>query len=555
MTGPAPDALEAGRAAVRRGDAADARHRLAQGDVDLRSAGALEVLAQAAYLDLDFRSAAEHWHQAYAAHRAAADCVGAVRVARTVAPIHLMILGEPSAGRGWLARAQTLLSGTPDSPEAGWVALDLGMFEADRARKESLYRDALDVAQRFDDRELEFVTRAYLGASFVHDDRTDEGMAMLDESLAAVVGGEVSDFCILEEIFCQLFSACEHARDVGRADEWIRVGEDIATRRRLPAVSAFCRTHYGGVLTTAGRWAEAEQALTEAVRLWGLGQRSSLRLGAIARLAALRVRQGRFEEAGQLLTDAADDFSPDVAPPLAAVHLARGETDVAADVLERALAQVASHSTEAAPLWALLVEAHLAGGRLDAARRAAEEVTRCAVEHPVPYLTATAALARGLVCLHEETDPCGCLREALAGFSRAQLPMEVARCRLALARSLRDERPEVARAEARAALRDFRGLDAAHEADAAAALLRELGVRTAVPAQRAGVLTRRESEVLDLLSHGLSNPEIAERLYISRKTTEHHVANVLSKLGVRSRAEAAGYAVRTGVTESRVPDR
>ena len=76
-----------------------------------------------------------------------------------------MILGEPAAGRGWLARAQTLLGGAPDSHEAGWVALDLGMFENDRARKESLYRDALAVAQRFDDRELEFVTRAYLGAS------------------------------------------------------------------------------------------------------------------------------------------------------------------------------------------------------------------------------------------------------------------------------------------------------------------------------------------------------------------------------------------------------
>jgi DNA-binding NarL/FixJ family response regulator len=189
---------------------------------------------------------------------------------------------------------------------------------------------------------------------------------------------------------------------------------------------------------------------------------------------------------------------------------------------------------------------HLAAGRLEAARTAAEEVAECARKHPVPYLTATAALARGLVCLHEDVDPCGCLREALAGFSEAQLPMEVARCRLALARSLRDQRPEVARAEARAALRAFRQLDASRDADAAASLLRELGVRSAVLPQQSGLLTRREAEVLELLAHGLSNPEIAERLYISRKTTEHHVANVLAKLGVRSRTEAAGYAVRAG---------
>jgi hypothetical protein len=83
------------------------------------------------------------------------------------------------------------------------VALQRGMFESDRARKEVLFRAALEMARRLGDADLEFSTLAYLGASLVHADRTEEGMLLLDEALAAVAGSEVDDFCVLEEIFCQ----------------------------------------------------------------------------------------------------------------------------------------------------------------------------------------------------------------------------------------------------------------------------------------------------------------------------------------------------------------
>jgi DNA-binding NarL/FixJ family response regulator len=66
-------------------------------------------------------------------------------------------------------------------------------------------------------------------------------------------------------------------------------------------------------------------------------------------------------------------------------------------------------------------------------------------------------------------------------------------------------------------------------------------------------LTQREREVLQLLADGRSNPQIAEALFISRKTASVHVSNILGKLGVASRGEAAAVAHRLGLRATASP--
>jgi DNA-binding NarL/FixJ family response regulator len=100
-------------------------------------------------------------------------------------------------------------------------------------------------------------------------------------------------------------------------------------------------------------------------------------------------------------------------------------------------------------------------------------------------------------------------------------------------------------AEARIALGTFERLGAARDADRAAELLRGLGAVGRTWPRRHGPLTRREKEVMSLLAAGCSNAEIGRRLFISPRTAEHHVASILSKLGLRSRAEVTAHALRS----------
>jgi DNA-binding NarL/FixJ family response regulator len=371
----------------------------------------------------------------------------------------------------------------------------------------------------------------------------EEGMCHLDEALAALCAGDVEELPVVEGCLCGLFNACERTHDVSRAEQWLRAAEDLISRRKLVAVAGYCRAHYAGILIAAGRWAEAETELASAIR--SLPDGLAIRANARCRLAALRIGQGRFEEAAGLLAGLEDH--DDAVRPLAALHLANGHPELALELLDRVLSSSTLEDHVEAPLLAFVVEALLALSDLDAAGVASERLTELARQQSSSYVKAIAAEARARLCQASgEGDLRTCMHQAMSLFAEAKMPFELARARLELARVLASDRPQAAVAEATAALAAFQLLDAARDVDAAAALLRTFGAPARTGTKAGELLTRREQEVLELLAHGLSNAEIAERLFISAKTVEHHVGRILSKLGLRSRAQAAVHALRTG---------
>jgi DNA-binding NarL/FixJ family response regulator len=539
-------------AALRDGDAAAARRAFELALAEVASGEVLEGLAEALYLEHEYVASAARYERAYSAYRRERQSMAAGRAARTLAWITGNVLGDWAVRSGWLARARTILEEAGEGRrEHGWVLIIKAFSEPDARVRESLLREAIAIGRRFGDPDIEFLALAYLGGLFVMTDRVEEGLVLSDEALAALCAGELTELATVDEIFCGLLWACELVNDVPRADQWMRAAAERMNRSNV--VAAFCRAHYGGILTAAGRWAEAETELVQAARHFDRGM-SGRRDAAIIRLADLRLRQGRLEEAGQLLEGL--EQHPDVVPTLAALHLARGEVALARDLLERATqggsdeeVPTVGASTMLGPLLALLVDVHLEQGNLDDAELTARRLGRIAEAQRGPYLRAIAALAKGQVCVATGNgDARACLHEALEGFARAQLPMELARTRLEMAHALSGRSPEVAIAEAKAALEDFERLKALRHADAAGALLRSLGAPIRIGPKGIGALTRREAEVLQLIGAGLSNAEIGDRLYISRKTVEHHVGNVLSKLGLRNRAEAAAYATRQKIS-------
>lgn len=325
-----------------------------------------------------------------------------------------------------------------------------------------------------------------------------------------------------------------------------------ARERVLPALAVDAGWHLARALMDLGQAAEAEEVILEtrtlAARVGDL-PRGRLRVELLTGI--IGVLRGRVSEGVDELARVAA-AEPIVHQRIAlyqarAVWLARVRGEAAAGEVLEALgeahecAETTGCPRCAGELRLVSVETLARIGRLEEARRALAGVGP--VEPWIPAVPVLQLRAPALIAAGE-----GDHEEAMRGLEAARaeaatrgLVLEELRTRLDLALVLAETNRAGAVDLLRALAADAgeRGLVTLEQlADAA---LRRLGVRTwrrSVPQPAA--LTDREREVARLVAAGRSNPEIAQALFLSRKTIERHVSSALAKLGARNRAELAG---------------
>jgi DNA-binding CsgD family transcriptional regulator len=538
----ATDMLAAGTSALAAGEWAAARRAFEAALESQDNPVARDGLARALWwLEGPARAIAERT-RAYAGYHRAGDEAAAAHVAVWLAHEYELGLRNSAAASGWLARADRALNDLPEGPDHARLELVRCECAGDRMLARNHAKAALDIARRLRDPDLEITALGRLGLAEVRVGAVESGMARMDEALAAALGGETAELETLGELSCALIAACDQTGDVDRLQQWYRIlGEATHERHELPVMS-FCGCCSAETLIAGGRLDDAERELTRALELVEVSGSPGRCVDPRSRLADLLVRQGRFEEAEQLLPGADGDGW--TVRARAELHLARGEPAAAAVVLERRLRQIGADSLLAVTVLDLLVQARLAEGDGTSAATAALALLALAEESGNERVRAFADRARGRVT--PEDDPSAALvhlEKALDRFGHLHMELEVGRTRLDLARRLRGIEREAAIAEGRNALPSLHAARATYERDQAAALLRELGDDSRpLTAQHIDDLTARELEVLRLLAEGLTNAEIAGRLFITPKTAGNHVSNILMKMGVRNRGQAAAAA-------------
>ena len=227
----------------------------------------------------------------------------------------------------------------------------------------------------------------------------------------------------------------------------------------------------------------------------------------------------------------------------ATVHEIHGRAEAAVEELQRYRVdnRAAAPASLLGPIYPDLARLAATTGQESLLREVADMTGTLAAWEPTPSRRGAADLCRGLA----ERDP-DRLMTAAAAFREAQRPLFEGYAEENAAAVLAERRRTAeARRHLEAAITLYERLEATWDISRAEGRLRTAGVRRGVygarkrPRQGWEALTETETRVALLVAEGYSNPDIAAQLFISRRTVQTHVSNILAKLNLTSRVELA----------------
>ncbi|GHF84122.1 AAA family ATPase [Streptomyces filamentosus] len=476
-------------------------------------------------------------------------------------------------GDGWteISRAQELVKGLPPSAvhavvlagAAGW-----GMLRNPGPDALAAAERAVEYARLVKAEATELNARLTLGTIMVAAGDRESGLAEMHAVRERTTA--LGQFHEAARAHINLTSALESLGRSAEAVELADAGLELARTRGLVESAGWIRGNKAESLHSLGRWDEAR---TEAELLLSSITSTKPRGSAHLRLAQIAVARGETATALRHLDEASAVYG--TRDPVPQYTLPLTGTAVAAAAAEGRLADVRARLAEAAeagfppgthrygwPLVLAAVTAEADSRGLPAAEEGRAEalavLRRCvrALAAPAPVWTAHATQVTEELARAEGRETSARWAEVVEAWTPLDRPhpLALARHRLAdvlLAEGGRREEATVLLRQAHATavalgarpLREDAELLAARAriplADAPAA-----GVPEPDPEADVFGLTPREQDVLGLVAAGRTNRQIAEELFISPKTASVHVSNILAKLGVSGRGEAAAMAHR-----------
>lgn len=500
------------------------------------------------------------------------------------------VAGAMDDGLAILESTAAALEGTEPTPMHARVVAALAgarMLRGDHVSAIAAAEAAIGLARAAGASLAEAHALNTLGTSTVMMGRSDEGLRLLRDAFERTK--LLDDVHDMGRCYANLSSTLLIS---GASEESLRVAtEGIAWARSVGAVGGYGRFIAGnaiGAATELGRWDEAEALMDELLASDAVGVN---RIGTIAVAGSLYARRGRTDDAERLLREGRTLVEP--------LHEAQFTAPIYVGLVELALA--AGRQDEASSIAAAGVERlqrtddhYYAGDLLAMASRAEADLAETArarrdpqgAERAASTAKSYAEQLAGYVANVPDQDVFGgqfrtnaaiCAAEArraagsadpeawraaveAADQSATAWPIAYARYRLAEALlAARAPRPE-AEAVLSEAFATATRLSAspligwiealARRARAAITPITEATVATPEAEGSAPDdlgLTSREREVLALVADGYTNRRIAETLFISESTAGVHVSNILGKMGVATRTEAAAIAARLGL--------